>query len=252
MSAPNPPAAAAGGGPAASFRRGFADALPICFGYCAVAFTIAAAAVARGFPAWAPELMSVLQFSGTGQGAIVGKVDFTAAATSGFAEVVLLCIALNLRYALMAVALAQKLPPGTGLRGRLLAAVSVTDEIVAVAVSRPFSLTIPYVGGLCVSSMLGWNAGTLLGVAGTHLLPERFVSPLGIALYAMFVAIVTPAAKASRRTLRCVLAAAALNGALSLLPAGIRPPGAIAVLISGVAAAAGSVLFDPPEEEAAP
>jgi len=234
-------------GPAATFRRGFADALPICFGYCAVAFTIAAAAIARGFPPWAPSLMSLTHFSGTSQGAIVGRLDFTAPATAGFAEVALLCIALNLRYALMALALSQKLPPGTGLRGRLVAAVSVTDEIVAVAVSRPFSVTIPYVGGLCVSSMLGWNGGTLLGVAGTALLPERLVAPLGIALYAMFVAIVVPAAKASRKTLFCVLAAIVANVALSLLPASVRPPSALAVLLSGVAAAAATVVAFPPD-----
>lgn len=225
-------------GPIATFRRGFADALPICFGYCAVGFTVAAAAVAHAYPAWAPILLSATHLSGTSQGAIVGRVDLSSAVSPGFAEVALLCIALNLRYVLMAVAVAQKLPPGTGLRGRVLAAAAVTDEIVAVAVSRPFSITLPYVAGLLVSSALGWNAGTVLGVAGTAFLPEKFVAPLGIALYAMFVAIVVPAAKASRPAMLCVVGAAVLNAALSCLPAAVRPSPAISVLLAGVAAAA--------------
>ena len=199
---------------------------------------MAAVAAAHGHPFWSGPLTALTQLSGTSHGAIIGKIDFTAAATAGFAEVLLLCLALNLRYALMALALAQKLPPGTGLRGRLLAALSVTDEIVAVAVSRPFALTVAYIAGLLVGSAFGWNAGAWLGLAGTSLLPRRFVAPLGIALYAMFTAIVVPAARASRRTLCAVLLAIAANLALAALPAPLRPPEGVSMLLSGVAAAA--------------
>ncbi|MBR1836208.1 MAG: branched-chain amino acid ABC transporter permease, partial [Kiritimatiellae bacterium] len=52
-----------------SFLRGFADALPICFGYFGVGFAIAASAVAHGHPAWSPVLQSIANFSGTSQGA---------------------------------------------------------------------------------------------------------------------------------------------------------------------------------------
>lgn len=233
--------------PVASFRRGFADALPICFGYGAVSFALSAAALAHGHPAWSPLLLSLTHLSGTSQGAIIGKVDFASPSASAFAEIAMLCVALNLRYVLLAAAVAQKLPAGTGLRGRIVAALAVTDEITAVAVSRPFAVTVPYVGGLLASSALGWNAGTALGLAGTSLLPERLVAPLGIALYAMFAAIVVPAAKASRRTLACVAAAAALNAALAVLPAAVRPSPGFAILVSGVAAAAAVAAFWPAE-----
>ena len=241
--------AVASPGAAATFRRGFADSLPICFGYCAVAFTLAAAALAHGHPVWSPILLSLTQFSGTSQGAIVGKVDFrTAAAASGAVEVAMLCLALNLRYALMAVAVAQKLPPGTGLRGRLVAALGVTDEITAVAVSRPFRISASYVAGLFAGSALGWNVGTLLGTAGTSLLPHRFVAPLGIALYAMFTAIIVPAAKRRRRVLFAAAWAVALNAALRLLPDCARPPSGVLVLVAGVVAAAACAFAFPGEE----
>ena len=65
---------------AATFGRGFRDALPICFGYFAVGFTVAVAAVVHGHPVWSPVLMSLTHVSGTSQGAIAGRVDFTAGA----------------------------------------------------------------------------------------------------------------------------------------------------------------------------
>ncbi|MBP5786870.1 MAG: AzlC family ABC transporter permease [Kiritimatiellae bacterium] len=233
------------GGGTASFGRGFADALPICFGYFAVGFTVAVAAVVHGHPVWSPLLMSGTHVSGTSQGAIAERVDFMSGPMAGWWEVALLCLALNLRYVLLALALAQKLPPGTGFGKRLLLAYGVTDENVALAVSRPFELSFRYVAGLMLSSWLGWNAGTVCGAFGAAWLPADRLAPLGIALYAMFVAIVVPAARASRPMLLCVALAAGLNAGFSALPQGVRPPAGAAMLVSGVVAAGVCALLFP-------
>ena len=221
--------------PGAAFRRGFADALPICFGYFAVGFAVAAAAVANGHPAWSPVLQSLTHLSGPSQGAFSHRA--IPGPPGGGWELVLLCVGLNLRYVLLALALAQRLPENLGLGRRLLAACAVTDENVALAVSRPFALSFPYLAGVFASSYLGWNAGNALGAAGTSLLPASALAPLGIALYAMFVAIVVPAARASRATLLCVALAALGNALLRLLPEGARLSPPLAILASGVAAA---------------
>ena len=221
-----------------TFGRGFTDALPICFGYFAVGFTVAVAAIVHGHPVWSPILMSLTHVSGTSQGAIAGRVDFTAGPAAGCWEVALLCLALNLRYVLLSLALAQRLGPGTGLFKRLLLACGVTDENIALAVSRPFVPSFRYLAGLMLSSWLGWNAGTILGAYGAAWLPADRLAPLGIALYAMFVAIIVPAARASRPMLLCVLLAAAANALLSALPPLVRPPAGPAMLVSGVLAAA--------------
>ena len=226
------PAAPSG---AAAFRRGFVDALPICFGYFAVGFAIAAAAVAGGHPVWSPVLQSLTQLSGTSQGAFSHRA--IPGPPGGSWELLLLCVGLNLRYVLLSLSLAQRLPPELGLGRRLLAACAVTDENVALAVSRPFALSFPYLAGVLASSYLGWNAGNALGAVGTSLLPASALAPLGIALYAMFVAIVIPAAKASRATMLCVALAALLNAGLSLLPEGARPSPSLSILAAGVAAA---------------
>ena len=232
----------------ASFRKGFVDALPICFGYFAVGFAIAAAAVAGGHPVWSPVVQSFTQLSGTSQGAISNRP--IPGPDGGFWELAMLCVGLNLRYVLLALALAQKLPSSVGLGGRLFAAMGVTDENTALAISRPFAPTVPYLAGVLVSSALGWDAGNLLGAVGTSLLPASALAPLGIALYAMFVAIVVPAAKASRPTLFCVAAAALANCGMRLLPAGIRPAPALAMLLAGVGAASLSVWLFPKKEAA--
>ncbi len=226
------------------FRAGFADALPILFGYFAVGFTVAVAAVANGHPVWSPVLLSLTHVSGTSQGAIANGVTFRAGPVPGLGELALLCLALNLRYVLLALAVAQRLGPGVTLRRRLAMAMGITDEIVAMAVSRPLPLAFPYFMGLFASSYLGWNAGTLLGAFGTTLLPAASLKPLGIALYAMFIAIVTPAARKSRATLFCVAVAAVISVSLGLLPAEARPSPAVATLIAGVVAAAlGALIF---------
>ena len=234
--------------PSPSFRAGFVDALPICFGYFGVGFAIAAAAVAGGHPVWSPVIQSLTQVSGTSQGAISNRP--IPGPDGGFWELALLCIGLNLRYVLLALALAQKLPSSFGVGRRLLVALGVTDENTALAISRPFSLTFPYLVGVFASSYLGWNAGNLLGALGTTLLPASALKPLGIALYAMFVAIVVPATKASRTTLLCVALAIGVKCGLRLLPDGIRPAPALAMLIAGVGAAAISAWFFPKKEAA--
>ena len=163
--------------PGAAFRRGFVDALPICLGYFGVGFAIAAAAVAGGHPVWSPILQSLTHVSGTSQGAFSHRA--IPGPPGGGWELFLLCVGLNLRYVLLALALAQRLPEKIGLGRRLLAACTVTDENVALAVSRPFALSFPYLAGVFASSYLGWNAGNALGAVGTSLLPASALAPLG-------------------------------------------------------------------------
>jgi predicted branched-subunit amino acid permease len=244
MSHPPPDNASLG----ATFRRGFADALPICFGYFAVGFAIAAAAVANGHPVWSPVIQSFTHISGTSQGAFSHRA--IPGPPGGGWELFLLCVGLNLRYVLLALALAQKLPRRLGLGGRLIAACAVTDENVALAVSRPFALTFPYIAGVLTSSLLGWCAGGALGAAGTSLLPAAALAPLGIALYAMFVAIIVPAAKTSRATLLCIALAALINVALSLLPEGVRISPSLSILAAGVGSAALCAWLFPKKEVA--
>ena len=226
------------------FRRGFVDDLPVFFGYFAVGFTVAVAAVAKGMPLWSPILLSLTHVSGTSQGAIVEGVRVVDGVASAAGDVLFACIALNLRYVLLSLAVAQRLAPDATLPRRLLLAMGITDENVALAVARhasgdyPGGLPWRYMLGVLASSYLGWNLGTAAGAVGAHLLPADRLAPLGIALYALSVAIVVPAARASRRMFACVALAAALNLAHTFVPAlAARISPSVAMLVSGTAAA---------------
>jgi predicted branched-subunit amino acid permease len=232
-----------------SFRKGFIDAMPILLGYFAVGFTVAVAAIANGHPVWSPILLSLTHVSGTSQGAIVNNIVFKSASIPGLGELVLLCMALNLRYILLSLAVAQKLEPSTSTPKRLLLACGITDEIVAVAISQPVTLTFKYVLGLFVSSYIGWNLGTVVGAFGTTLLPTSLLAPLSIALYAMFIAIVTPMAKKSRPILLAVTLAAVINITLHTFPSRLHLKDSVAILLSGITAAAICSFIYPHKDE---
>ncbi|MGN0853587.1 MAG: AzlC family ABC transporter permease [Kiritimatiellia bacterium] len=222
------------------FRRGFVDALPIFFGYMSVAFAFGIACRQNGHPFWSPLLMSMTHVSGTGQFAVVNLLEKRSACFA----VVLAVFVFNLRYVLMALAVAQRLSASVGVGARLLVAMGDTDEIVGLAVKQTRPLTFSYYMGLTACSWLGWVGGTVLGAwDGTNgLMPPVLQRSLGLALYAMFLAIIVPAARRDPAALVCVVLAALASIGLRLLPAGLD--GGWITLAAGVlSAVVAAVLF---------
>ncbi len=233
-----------------TFKRGFTDALPVMFGYLAVGFTVAVTAVAYGHPAWSPVMLAMTQLSGTSEGATISNINFIKNDIASFNKVVLICLALNLRYILLSFAVAQKLKPETTLAKRMAIATVITDENVAIAVSRPFTLTWQYLCGMLLSSYIGWSLGNLCGVFGSSLLPASVpLEPLSIALYAMFIAIITPEARRARPILFCVIGAILLNVLFLNLPYGFALDSNLSMLLSGVISALCTALCFPHKNE---
>lgn len=225
-----------------TFRNGLVDALPVFFGYLSVGFAFGLSATLYGHPAWSPLLLSATHISGTGQFAVINQLH----AGAGLWGTLLAVVALNLRYVLMAFAVAQRLAPGIGTWRRLLVAMGDTDEIVGIAV-RCDTIPFGYYMGLTACSAAGWVLGTLLGVspALTAVLPRTLVGCLGMALYAMFCAIILPGARDSRPMLLCVALAAAIGIGLRLLPR--APGGGWITLLAGVSAAVVAAVLFPKE-----
>ena len=103
--------------------------------------------------------------------------------------------------------------------------------------------------GLILTPFLGWSAGTLLGAAAGQLLPQIVISALGIAIYAMFIAIVLPKAKAHKPTAFCVLIAIVLSCAFTYIPGLKDIPSGFTVIICAVIAAAAMAVIAPVGEE---
>lgn len=229
---------------ALTFSRGLLDASPIFAGYLAVGFAFGIAASRFGHPFWSPVLMSLTHVSGTGQFAVIDLLREGA----GFGEILSAVVVFNLRYVLMALAVAQRLSPSVGAWTRLAMACGDTDEIVGVA-ARQRLVPPRYWFGLFASSYAGWVSGTVLGAMPLvqTLLSADLLRALGLALYAMFIAILVPAAKKSRGILFCTLLAAALSAALKLSPWKISA--GWGMLIAGLASAiASAALFPVPEK----
>ena len=82
----------------------------------------------------------------------------------------------------------------------------ITDEIFAVASMRK-EISRPYFFGLSVLPYFGWAIGTMLGALIGNVLPEVVMNSLCLAIYGMFIAIVSPVAKDSKEAFVAVLIA---------------------------------------------
>ncbi len=196
------------------FLRGLRDGLPIGAGYFAVSFAFGIQAVAAGLDAFQTFVLSGSNLTSAGQFAGIGVIK----AGGALAAMALTQLVINLRYCLMSCAISQKLAPGVPFWHRWLIAFGVTDEIFAVSVAAHGRLRPAYSYGLIAAAWPGWAGGSLLGAVAGDILPATVSQALAMALFAMFVAIVVPAARADRRVLLASLSAAALSAALAYAP----------------------------------
>lgn len=230
------------------YRAGVNRGLPVGMGYFSVSFGFGAMAVSQGLDAWDAALISLTNMTSAGQ--FAGLTVIVAAASLW--EMVLTQLIINSRYALMSLALSQRMGQRIGLLPRLLIAFFNTDEIFALAMSRTEPLTLPYMLGLGTLPILGWTGGTLCGGLAGSVLPVSIRGALGVMLYGMFVAIVVPPARQEKPVLAVVTLAVVLSCLFSWTP-GLKDVSAgISIVICTVAAAAVcAVLFPVADEEAA-
>ncbi len=226
------------------FVRGMAHGVPIMLGYLSVSFGFGIAAVRLGLSPAAAVAISALNLTSAGQAAGIEII----AAGGALVEMALTQLVINLRYALMGISLSQNLDSTFNTPRRLLVSYGITDEIYAVAISRPEPLTARYMYGLILTPFLGWTAGTALGALAGRLLPDVVTDAMGIVLYGMFLAIFVPVARKDKRVLCVVLLAAAFSAVFKYLLPGVS--GGFAVILSALAASvAGALLFPLGEEE---
>jgi len=219
--------------------EGLGDGLAIGLGYLAVSFAFGIYAANGGMAPLTAAFMSLTNVTSAGQFAGTSLIFQQAP----WLEIGLTVLLVNMRYMLMSLSLSQKIRSETGLLKRLLISYGVTDEIYAVAIAKPGEIGAAYMAGLMSLPVLGWTAGTLLGAVAGQILPDSLRSALGIGLFAMFVAIVTPPARRSRPVLFVVILAALLSIAGSYCPV-IRdvPSGWRLIAATTVASLAGALL----------
>lgn len=220
--------------------------MPVCVGYFSVSFGFGAMAVAQGLSVWNTVLISATNLTSAGQFAGLTVI----AAGAALLEMILTQLVINSRYALMSLALGQRLGPEVGVGKRLIAAFFNTDEVFALAMARQ-KLSVSFLVGAGTVAALGWTGGTALGALAGSVLPLSVRMALGVMLYGMFIAIVVPQAREEKPMLLSMLLALVFSCLFAWVPVLSGVSAGITVVICTVAAAAICALVFPVEQEGA-
>ena len=228
------------------YRRGVRRGVPVGVGYFSVSFGFGAMAVANGISWLDATLISASNVTSAGQFAGLTLI----LASAGLWEMILTQLVINSRYALMSLALSQKMGTRIGVLPRLPIAFMNTDEIFALAMAEKQPLTVPFLLGLGLTPFLGWTGGTLCGALAGSVLPEAVRLALGVMLYGMFIAIVVPPARQEKPVLITAALALVLSCLFTWVPVLNTVSAGISIVICTVAAAAVCAwLFPIPDEE---
>ena len=228
------------------YRTGVRTGLPVGLGYFSVSFGFGAMAVSKGLGVWDATLISAANLTSAGQFAGLGVMVENA----GLWLMILTQLIINSRYALMSLALSQRMGQEIGTLPRLCIAFINTDEVFALAMAREQKLTVPFLYGLGLLPIIGWVSGTLFGALAGSILPQSIRMALGVMLYGMFIAIVIPPAKKERPVAVTALLALVLSSLFAWVPALSKAPTGPPILICPVAAAAVCAWLFPIKEEA--
>lgn len=222
------------------FTHGLKKGITIAMGYFPVSFTFGIMATSSGIPAWLAVLISVTNVTSAGQFAGVSLM----AASASYYEIGLTTLLINLRYMLMSMSLSQRLQKPMSVVKRMILGFGITDEIFAIAATKPDKITAEFMYGLISGPFLGWSLGTAAGAYASGILPKTLSDAMGIALYSMFIAIIVPPARKSFKILIVIIIAVICTCVMryihifSFISEGFR------IIISTlIAAGAGAVLF---------
>ena len=193
------------------FLLGAHHSIPICLGYLSVGTAYAVMAKQAGYSDFETIFMSMICYSGSGQ-------FFAVTSAKDSASLVAICIGLiilNFRYFIMSTCVFARFDKLSNVR-RAFFSHFITDEPFAIfTTAKKELISSSYFTGLFLVSWCAWVSGAVIGAFATNYLPVNLIQAMNIALYALFIAIVVPAAKSNNKLLVIVICAAILNIALS-------------------------------------
>lgn len=223
------------------FSKGIKDGLPIGLGYLSVSIAFGVQASLLGVPVYMALFISMTNLTSAGQ-----LAGLTVIATLGTVlEMVLTQLVINARYFLMSITLSQKLDDSFSTAHRFFCSAFITDEIFAVSSAKPTTLNRKYFYGLVILPYVGWALGTLIGAVLGSVLPLQITNALGIALYAMFIAIIIPPSLSVKGVFPTVIIATGISCAIYFIPAFNGLSTGLAVIISAVGASAITAILFP-------
>lgn len=176
-------------------QKGFRIALPIAIGYIPIAITYGVLAKQSGLSLMELTLMSAFVYAGASQ--FMGVNMIVAGATA--IEIVLATFVLNFRHFVMSLSFMNGVKENISLKSRIALSLGLTDEAFSVAAlhmdEAKKERSVLFYGTIILTAYLTWVFGSLLGGLLGNVIPEKLSQSMGIALYALFIALLIPAVK---------------------------------------------------------
>ncbi len=219
------------------FLKGMRHGVPIGLGYFAVAFTLGITAKNIGLTPLQSAFMSFTMHASAGEFAAMTVI----AAGSGYVEMAITQLVINLRYLLMSCALSQKVSEKMWYPHRFFISYYITDEIFGISSTVDGKLNPFYNYGAASVASPGWVLGTFLGALVGNILPANVASAMNVALYGMFIAIIIPPAR-KNKVIAVIVGASMLASSVFTLLADVIPLSSgmriliLTVVIAGIAA----------------
>lgn len=188
------------------FISGLRAGVSIAIGYFPVAVTFGLLSKSSGLSLAETFSMSLIVYAGAAQYIALNLLSLGI----GIAEIILATFILNSRHFLMSASI-QARAAKEPLWKKLIYAFGITDETFSVASMKPGKITAGFMFGLGGIAYVSWLLSTLLGYLFGASLPDVLKESMGIALYAMFIALLMPALSKSRKILTLALSGAGLN-----------------------------------------
>lgn len=229
------------------FSAGAKKSLPVIIGMVPSAMAFGILAKTAGLSIWESLFMSAVVFAGASQFAALNMLMIGVS----MADILITTALLNARHIMMGSSISQRMERGINPFEKFALFFFLTDESFSIASLQGAEIVTPgFLWGVQLPIFLTWNVLTLCGYIGTAFLPRDLQSSMGIAIYALFLAIIIPAARKSRAALIVTLSAMTLSALLKWLPLFAQLNRGLAIIISaGAAAVIGALLFPTGKEE---
>ncbi|SHF12519.1 AzlC family ABC transporter permease [Alkalibacter saccharofermentans] len=224
-------------------RQGIKSAFPVCIGYLPLAIAYGVLGRAAGLSGALIVMMSILVYAGAAQ---FLSINMFATGVMPL-EIILTTFIINSRHLIMSASLSRRLEHGIDTLKRMVISFGITDESFSVSSLDDNYVKLPagYLAAVGLTPYIFWIAGSILGIVFSSFLPEAIEASMGVALYAMFIALLVPGISDSKGLSVLVFSTAVVHSVIvSIMTPSGKPSGWSLVASSLVCAFAGTFLIE--------
>lgn len=192
-------------------KKGVQAGLSIAIGYFPIALTFGLLAKTTGLSIVETLMMSMIVFAGASQ--YISLTLLTLG--TGTFEIILTTFIVNIRHFLMSASLNEKVEEDRTLY-KAIYSFGITDETFSVAATKEGSVSTGYIFGVISVSYSSWVVNSGIGHLVGAKLPETLQESMTVALYAMFIGLLVPSMKKSKKAIYLASLAAIFNTIFTL------------------------------------